>query len=159
MLALVHNGGPRADTLSGLINRRLLALLTVAWEHNRRLSLRLIDYADQFRQRGLACNTEGWHTTVSQVQLLASFARVRARELQNLLRARGGWLTVRLPADELFLSIKQELPKIAALGRVYGSALDIALHLLQDLELVERLQHHVDELAELVRQLGALEQS
>lgn len=148
MLALVHSTGQQEESLEAQAHRRLLALLTVAWEHNRRLSLRLVDFADTFRQRGLL------EVTV-QLQVLAGLARVRASELRLLLKRRGCLLLPRLPHGEASAGAATELARIAQLGATYGFALDIAVNLERDLELAEELHNHVEELADLVRQLAA----
>lgn len=155
-LGLVYSSGRPTQDLPALARRRLLALLVVAWEGNRLLALRLLERADSFRHAARAGGVTGLTLEVGQLQVLSGFARVRARELLEMYQHRGGRLSVRLPADAPCLPLEQELARIANLGRAYGAILDVAFHLHQDLEMVERCQHHVDELTDLVRQLDAL---
>lgn len=135
-----------------LASRRFRALLVLAWEGNRRLSMRLADYAERFRERPPLPLENGGLAEV-QLQFLSGFARARADSLLSVLRARGTRLTVRLPAEEHYAGLAAELDNLHALSEVYGGLQDLALHVEKDLGVVHCMAIHLEELTALVRAL------
>jgi hypothetical protein len=140
--------------LPELAERRLRALLILAWEDNRLLAMRLLSYSEQ------VCVLKRVHAAVAgmQLQVLAAFARTRARDLLERLRAMGVKLTVRLPAEVLHTSSAEAYQRARAMGRRYRELGDLAANVARDAALVQLLTQHVEELKSLVGDLAAIEE-
>lgn len=157
-LALVHSAGPVRPELQVLARRRMLALMVLAWEDNRRLSLRLVDCADQVRELGKAHAMPDWTVPVLQLQVLSSFARVRAQEILALLVGRGVGLRVRLRADELYAGLLPEIGNLERMTTRYTQLRDLAM-VEADAEVVDRVCAHAEELTQVLHALVALTSS
>jgi hypothetical protein len=116
----------------------------------------MADYADRFRQQGKDAGLQDWSVAVMQLQVLAAFSRVRARELLGILRARGIRVTVRLPGEERYTGLPMELDRLCDLAEVYDGLHDLARHVERDAEVVELAGTHAKELADLVSALDTL---